>query len=63
MKILKDPTRGSDLAPRVFLINGPDPLSNTVGPGPGRLRHFLSRGSQLQRKALQDRDGQSGDIA
>jgi hypothetical protein len=32
-------------APRVpLLMDGPDHLGKTVGPGPGRLRHFTSRG-------------------
>jgi hypothetical protein len=31
-------------APRVPLMDGPDHLGKTVGPGPGRLRHFASRG-------------------
>jgi hypothetical protein len=32
-------------------------LRDTMGPGPGRLQHFTSRSSQLQRKVFQGRDG------
>jgi hypothetical protein len=61
MKIPKGPTRGSDLAPRVLLMNGPDPLGNTVGPGPGRLRHFASRDRKRLLLVLQSRDGRKGE--
>jgi hypothetical protein len=39
-------------------MDGPDHLGNIVGPTPGRLRHFASRGWEEADPCLQSHDGE-----